>query len=285
MVGVSFSVIICGEMKLFTLAFNRTADLCSKKDETHPEIPGAKTTSNHAASVDRPVRKTQHNFKHDMQEYVRKWKLHPGIRYVNMQDPITKEYLSKVFLGRRCFKGKQTEAKIEEAEQHVAEIALNILEGLGDKPDPKCIELLKEYHKNHGCPSYPKYKESTCDGGKFTSKVTVKKKYEFRCTDKKPKMKDVEIWLAEQAVKLLEEEDKMTRSEGNAKSRLNVFLQLQVAGNLQPKYEVQGSQAAFTGRITFYNYDVYESLCSQNSEKKAIASAAMSACNGMDLQY
>ena len=226
--------------------------------------------------------KTKQNFKLSaLQEYAQKRKLHPGVQYMNIQDPNTKEYLSKVSLGRRCFKGKQPEAKIKEAEKHVAEIALNILEGLGDKPDPKCIELLKEFHKNHGFSSYPKYEESACDGGKFTAKVTVKKKYEFQCTDKKTKKKDVEIWLAEQAVKLLEEEDKMTRSEGNAKSKLNDFLQ--VAGNLQPKYDVQGSQAAYTGRLSFYADDVYESLCSQNSKEEAISSAAMSACNGMDL--
>ena len=225
--------------------------------------------------------KTKQNFKSALQEYAQKRKLHPGVQYVNIQDSTTKEHLSKVSLGRRCFKGKQPEAKIKEAEKHVAEIALKILEGRGDKPDPRCIELLKEYHKNHGFPSYPKYEESACDGGKFTAKVTVKKKYEFQCTDKKTKKKDVEIWLAEQAVKLLEEEDKMTRSEGNAKSRLNVFLP--VTGNLQPKYDVQGIQAAYTGCLSFYADDVYESLCSQNSKEEAISSAAMSACNGMDL--
>lgn len=230
-----------------------------------------------------PTPKTPANFKNALQEYVQKRKLDQGLRYVSTQDPTTKEHLSKVFVGKRCFKGKQPKAKTKEAEKHVAEVALKTLEGRGGKPDRKCEELLKEYHKDFGFPTFPKYEETRCsEDGKFNVDVKVKKKYEFVCKDTKSKKKDVDMWLAEEAVKALEEENKMTPAQGNAKSRLNLFFQSQ-DGDSKMKCDVQGGQTEFTGRLCFYAVDVYESLTPQQSKEEAITSAAMSACNGMDL--
>lgn len=230
-----------------------------------------------------PTPKTPANFKNALQEYVQKRKLDQGLRYVSTQDPTTKEHLSKVFVGKRCFKGKQPKAKTKEAEKHVAEVALKTLEGRGGKPDRKCEELLKEYHKDFGFPTFPKYEETRCsEDGKFNVDVKVKKKYEFVCKDTKSKKKDVDMWLAEEAVKALEEENKMTPAQENAKSRLNLFFQSQ-DGDSKMKCDVQGGQAEFTGRLCFYAVDVYESLTPQQSKEEAITSAAMSACNGMDL--
>ncbi len=74
----------------------------------------------------------------------------------------------------------------------------------------------------------------------------------------------------------------MTPAQGNAKSRLNLFLHSQ-DGDSKQKYDVQGDQAEFTGCLCFYVVDVYESWSPQQSKEEAITSAAMSACNGMDL--
>ena len=105
--------------------------------------------------------------------------------------------------------------------------------------------MLKEYHTNIGFPTFPKYKEASCvDDGRFIVEVKVKKKYQFLCEDAKPRKKDVEVWLAEQAVKVLEGEKKISPVEENAKSRLNVLLQSQGGAS---KYNIQGDQAKFTG--------------------------------------
>ncbi len=61
--------------------------------------------------------KTYPNAKNALQEYVQKKKLDQGVRYESLQDPTTKEHLSKVFVGKRCFKGKQPKAKVKEAEK------------------------------------------------------------------------------------------------------------------------------------------------------------------------
>ena len=123
-------------------------------------------------------------------------------------------------------------------------------------------------------------KVSCVDDGRFNVEVKVKKKYTFVCKDAKPKKKDVEVCLAEEAVKVLEEESKMSPGEGNAKSRLNLFLQSQGGDS---KYDIQGGQAKFTGSLYVYVIDVYESLAPQQTREEANAFAAMSACNGMDL--
>ena len=226
---------------------------------------------------------TYPNAKNALQEYVQKKKLDQVVRYESLQDPTTKEHLSKVFVGKRCFKGKQPKAKVKEAEKHVAEVALNTLEGRGGKPDRNCKELLSEYHKDLGFPALPKYEEVTCgDHEMFNVECKVKKRYEYVCKERKAKKKDVELWLAEEAVKALEEEKKMTPAQGNAKSRLNLFLHSQ-DGDSKLKYDAQGDQAGFTGCLCFYVVDVYESLSPQQSKEEAITSAATSACNGMDL--
>ena len=225
--------------------------------------------------------KPQLNHKNALQEYVKKRKLGQALRYEKKQDPTTKMFVSKVFVGKRCFRGKDPKPKLKEAEKHVAEVALNILEGRVSTPDPNCKELLKEYQNNIGVPTFPKYEEASCvDDGRFNVEVKVKKKYTFVCQDVKPKKKDVEVCLAEQAVKVLEEESKMSPGEGNAKSRLNIFLQSQGGDS---KYDIQGDQAKFTGFLYVYVIDVYESLAPQQTKQEAKAFAAMSACNGMDL--
>ena len=223
--------------------------------------------------------KAQLNHKNALKEYVEKRKL--GMRYEKKQDPTTKMFVSKVFVGKRCFRGRDPKPKLKEAEKHVAEVALNILEGRDSTPDPNCKELLKEYHNNIGVPTFPTYEEGSCvDDGRFNVEVKVKKKYTFVCKDAKPKKKDVEVCLAEEAVKVLEEESKMSPGEGNAKSRLNLFLQSQGGDS---KYDIQGGQAKFTGSLYVYVIDVYESLAPQQTREEANAFAAMSACNGMDL--
>jgi dsRNA-specific ribonuclease len=221
------------------------------------------------------------NAKKVLQEYVRKRNLDQGFRYENLQDPKTKEFWSKVFVGKRCFKGKEPKTKQKEAEKHVAELALNILEGRDGELDRNCEELLIEYHKDHGFPLFPQYEETACDQGKFSVECKLKKKYEYVCKDVKPKKKDVEMSLAEQAIKELEEENKIVPAGENAKSRLNLFLQKE--GDSKLKYDFQGDQARFTGSLCFYAVHVFESLTPQDSKEEAIASAAMSACNGIDL--
>ncbi len=219
-----------------------------------------------------------------LQQYVKERKLsHLRLWYVTKNHPTTNEYFSKVFLGKRCFKGLQSKEKWNDAEIHVTEIAMNILEGRSHKPDGSFKEFLNDYHEKLDFSTFPKYDEATCnDDGEFSVEVQVKKKYEYLCKERKAKKKDVELWLAEQAVKALEEEKKMTPAQGNAKSRLNLFLQSQ-DGDSKLKYDVQGDQAEFTGCLFFYVVDVYESLCPQQSKEEAITSAAMSACNAMDL--
>ena len=245
--------------------------------------PSSETSvSNNSGGQQMPTPKVNLNAKNALQEYVQKSKLDLCLRYESQQNPTTKESWSKVFLGKRCFKGKEPKTKQKEAEKHVAELALNTLEGLGDKPDRNCEELLSIYHKDHGFTSFPKYKETTCNQGEFIVECKVKKKYEYVCNERKSKKKDVELSLAEQAVKELEETNKMTRAEGNVKSRLNFFLQSQ-DGDTKVKYDFQGDQSGFTGCLCFFADDVYESLLPQQTKDEAITSAAVSACNGMDL--
>ena len=217
--------------------------------------------------------------KNTLQEYLDKTKLSQAI-YVSAQDPTTNKYMSKVFVGKRCFKGKDPKANLPEAEEHVAKIALDILEGRHRTPDCNFEKVLKEYHNKIDFPLFPKYETSCVDDGQFNVEAKVKKKYTFVCEDAKSKKKDVEVCLAEQAVKVLEEENKMSPAEGNPKSRLNLFLQSQSGDS---KYDVQGGQAKFTGSLCFYAVDVYESLAPQQTKEEANAFAAMSACNGMDL--
>ena len=113
--------------------------------------------------------------------------------------------------------------------------------------------------------------------------LNVKKKYEFVCEDPKPKKKCVETWLAEQAVKVLEEEKKMMPAQGNAKSRLNLFLQSQ-NGDSKPKYEVKWNQAGFTGCLCFYTVDVYENWSPRQSNKEeTTTSTTVSSLSGMEL--
>ena len=252
--------------------------------------PSSETSvSNNSDGQQIPTTKINPNAKNALLQYAQKAKLDQCLRYESQQNPATKEFWSKVFLGKRCFKGKEPKTKQKEAEKHVAELALNTLQGRGDKPSDKpdrdCKELLSKYHKDHGFPSFPKYKETSCNQGKFSVECKVKKKYEYVCNDRKSKKKDVEMTLAEQAVKELEETNKMTSAEGNVKSRLNHFLQSQDGhdGESKAKYEFQGDQAAYTGSVCFFADDVYESLLPQQTKDEAITSAAVSACNGMNL--
>ena len=244
--------------------------------------PSETSVSNNSDGQQIPTPKINLNAKNALQQYVQKTKLDQCVRYDSQQNPTTKEFWSKVSFGKRCFKGKEPKTKQKEAEKHVAELALSTLKGLGDKPDRYCKELLSKYHKDHGFSSFPKYKETTCNQGEFSAECKVKKKYEYVCNDKKSKKKDVEISLAEQAVKELEETNKMTPAEGNVKSRLNLFLQSQ-DGDSKVKNEFQGDQAGFTGSLSFFADDVYESLAPQQTKDEAITSAAVSASNGMDL--
>ena len=223
--------------------------------------------------------KTQLNHKSSLHEYLHKSKLGQAV-YESTKDPTTNTYSSKIFVRNRCFKGNDQKSK-KEAEKHVAEVALRILGGRGRTPDCNFQKVLKEYHTNIGFPTFPKYKEASCvDDGRFIVEVKVKKKYQFVCENAKSRKKDVEVWLAEQAVKVLEREKKISPVEGNAKSRLNVFLQSQGEAS---KYDIQGDQAKFTGSLLFYAVDIYESLAPQKTKEEANIFAAMSACNGMDL--
>ena len=247
--------------------------------ETKNDVPSKKSD---AQQIPIPTQKSPQNFKSALQEYVKKRKFEQDIRYATKQDPLAKTYVGKVFVGKRCFKGKQSKAKAKEADKHVAEIALNALEGRNCKPDAGSEQLLNEYHKDLGfSPAFPDYK-ATASNDEYSAEVKVKRKYEFVCNDTKPKKKDVELWLAEQAVKLLVEEKRISPGEGNAKSRLNLFLQSQ-DGDSNLKYNVKGDQGKFSGDICFYVVDLYESLVPQPTKEEAIASAAMSACNALDL--
>ena len=223
--------------------------------------------------------KTQLNHKNALKEYVEKRKLGQAVYEQMPQDPTTKTFMSKVFIGRRCFKGKDPKTKLKEADKHVAQVALDILEGRSRTPEYNFEEVLKEYHNSIDSPTFPKYEEASCeDDGQFKIEVKVKKRYKFVCEDARQKKKDAEVWLAEQAVRALEKENKISPSEGNPKSRLNVFLQSQGC-----EYDIQGDLAKFTGSLCFYAVDVYESLAPQKTKKEAKIFAAMSACNGMDL--
>ena len=248
--------------------------------ETAKQTSGTKVSDNlDRQQVSTP--KPQLNFKNALQEYVEKRMSGQALRYEKTQNPTTKMFVSKVFVGKRCFRGKDPKPKLKEAEKHVAEVALNILDGRDSTPDPNCKELLKEYHNSIGVPTFPKYEEACgVNDGRFNVEVKVKKKYKFVCEDAKSKKKDVGDWLAEQAVKVLEKENKISSAEGNPKSRLNLFFQSQ--GGI-PEYDFQRDQAKFTGSLCFYAVDVYESLAPQQTKEEANAFAAMSACNGMDL--
>lgn len=246
------------------------------------EEPSSETTVSenpHRQQISTP--KTQLNHKNALKEYVEKRKLGQAVYEQMPQDPTTKMFMSKVFIGRRCFKGKDPKTKLKEADKHVAQVALDILEGRSRTPECNFEEVLKEYHNSIGSPTFPKYEEASCeDDGQFNFEVKVKKRYKFVCEDARQKKKDTEVWLAEQAVRALEKENKMSPSEGNPKSRLNVFLQAQ---GCDPEYDIQGDLAKFTGSLCFYAVDVYESLAPQKTKKEAKIFAAMSACNGMDL--
>ena len=220
------------------------------------------------------------NPKSALKEYMDKRQLGQALMYETTQDRKTNMFLSKVSVGKLCFKGKELKPK-KEAEKHVAEVALNILEGRSPKPDCSFEKVLEEYHNKIGFPMFPTYEASCVDDGRLSVEVKVKKKYTFECKDAKPKKKDVGDWLAEQAVKVLEKENKISPAEGNPKSRLNLFFQLQ--GIPPPEYDFQKDQAKFTGSLCFYAVDVYESLAPQQTKEEATAFAAMSACNGMDL--
>ena len=256
--------------------------LGSKKNDEDNESPRTSekednTTS--AISSSMWIPKTQLNHKSSLHEYLHKSKLGQAV-YESTKDPTTNMYSSKVFVRNRCFMGNAQKSR-KEAERHVAEVALKILEGRSRTPDCNFQKVLKEYHTNIGFPTFPKYKEASCvDDGRFIVEVKVKKKYQFVCEDVKPRKKDVEVWLAEQAVKILEGEKKISLVQGNAKSRLNIFLQSQGGAS---EYNIQGDQAKFSGSLLFYAVDIYESLAPQKTKEEANIFAAMSACNGMDL--
>ena len=252
-----------------------------KNDEDNESPRTSEKEDNMTSAISSSVwaPKTQLNHKSSLHEYLHKSKLGQAV-YESTKDPTTNTYSSKIFVRNRCFKGNDQKSK-KEAEKHVAEVALRILGGRGRTPDCNFQKVLKKYHTNIGFPTFPKYKEASCvDDGRFIVEVKVKKKYQFVCEDAKSRKKDVEVWLAEQAVKVLEREKKISPVEGNAKSRLNVFLQSQGEAS---KYDIQGDQAKFTGSLLFYAVDIYESLAPQKTKEEANIFAAMSACNGMDL--
>ncbi|XP_028409465.1 uncharacterized protein LOC114532074 [Dendronephthya gigantea] len=204
-----------------------------------------------------------------------------SLGFVTTQNPITNKYSSKIYLGKRCFKGKEPKFTRNEAEIHVIETAIDTFDGRSDKPGQYFQDSLKLYHEEIGCEAFPKYEVAkSSDNGNFICEVKVKKKYEFICEERKTSKTDVQNYLAERAVKTLEDEKVTTPVSADAKIWLTYFLQNQ-DGETKLKYELQEESGKFYGSLYFYVVVSFESLTSQATKEEAIASSAMSACNAI----
>ena len=223
------------------------------------------------------------NFKGKLLEHANQSKITP--RYVTKPVDETKEFVSKVFLQKRCFKGEKS-SKRKEAEQNAAKNALKELQGADDRGlSVNCEALLKEYHeKIEAKGDFPKYK-ADADGGECVAMATVVKKWKVSLDAPRAKKKDAEEGLAEEAIKVLKSETKIVQAAGtsNCRTRLNQFCQLQKDAP-GPNYDVVShEQTTFSGDLYFYTVEEYESLRPLLSNDEAIKSAARSACNGLDL--
>ena len=227
--------------------------------------------------------KSTTNFKGKLLEHANQSKITP--MYVVKSVDETKEFVSKVFLQKRCFKGEKA-SKRKEAEQNAAKIALKELQGGDDRGlSVNCEALLKIYHENvEAKGDFPKYK-ADADGCGYVAMATVVKKWKVSLDAPRAKKKDAEEGLAEEAIKLLKSETKFVQAAGtsNCRTRLNQFCQLQKDAP-GPNYDVVShEQTSFSGDLYFYTVEEYESLSPQLSKDEAITSAARSACNGLDL--
>ena len=262
--------------------FNQDEEDATSNKAITTNIPetGGKATGAQKPSAQEKEKK---NFKGVLQQLVKQSKIDP--RYVTKRFEGTKEFFSKVFLDKRCFKGEKAKKK-RDAEQNAAKVALDELRGVIVQSANRCTKVLAEYHEELKVgANFPNYGvETRTEGGKFSIVVTVVKKWEVTVNESLPKKRDVEEALAKQAVQLLGEEKKTIQNtkSGNYRSRLNQFCQMQ-RNVPELAYNVDGDQASFSGSLCFYTVEEYESLSPQLSKDEATARAAKSACNDLGL--
>ncbi|XP_046853881.1 uncharacterized protein LOC124447027 [Xenia sp. Carnegie-2017] len=243
------------------------------------------TTTNSTTTGTKAIVHLPKDFKTTLKEFAEKRSLKVQYDTIKSKDKTTECFLSKVFVGRRCFIGKQQKSKIKEAEKHVAEIALSIMKEKKHDMDDSCKDTLVNYHKDLGFSDYPEYeKQPAQDDDEFIVEIKVKKKFEIKCNESKPSKKDLKKCLVEMAIQRLEDEKKTIPNGHNASSRFHEFIQSE-KGETKKEFCIEESQPHFTGLLRFYIVEIYESLISCSTEEEAVISAAMSASNALDLFY
>ncbi|XP_046853883.1 uncharacterized protein LOC124447028 [Xenia sp. Carnegie-2017] len=240
------------------------------------------TTTNSTTTGTKAIVHLPEDFKTDLKEFAEKRNLKVQYDIIKSKDKTTECFLSKVFVGRRCFIGKRQKSKIKEAKKHVAEIALSIMKEKKHDMDYSRKDTLDKYNKGFGFSDYPEYETQQLDNEEFIVEIKVKKKFEIKCNESKPSKKDLKKCLVEMAIQRLENEKKTIPNGDNASSRFNKFIQSE-KGETKQEFCIEEKQPPFTGLLRFYIVEIYESLISCSTEEEAVISAAMSASNALDL--